>query len=217
MISVSNSRLWRLRLGIQYLLRLKQASGALLECLVGHLTWVGLVRRECLSILATTYAFIHKNPVQQTELWSSVRWELESFSAILPLLRADLAAPWHDIVTASDSCPAGVGVCYAQWDPEIVAAHRRCSERWRFDDENSIRARTHALSTSHNVTPQPCSEYPGSPKYHAANIPFDKVPSDHHDPSKHPAAPLMIFTAISTCSSLTPSITLSFLKFLPNS
>ena len=43
---VSWRRIWILYFGITYVLTLSELSGAQLECMLGHITWAMLVRRE---------------------------------------------------------------------------------------------------------------------------------------------------------------------------
>lgn len=61
---VSRRRIWILYFGITCVLALSELSGAQLECMLGHITWAMLVRRECLFPsfvrVMTLYAYIAK-------------------------------------------------------------------------------------------------------------------------------------------------------------
>ncbi len=48
-LSIIRSRIWRIRLSLQYILHRDCASGAALEVVVGHITWIHMVRRQGLS------------------------------------------------------------------------------------------------------------------------------------------------------------------------
>ena len=50
-------RLWRVRGAIQHLLRKRKCSGRCLEALLGHCCFLGLIRREVLSVFCASYAF----------------------------------------------------------------------------------------------------------------------------------------------------------------
>jgi len=50
-VSATPTKIWRVYLGVKHLLKFKYASSHEIECLVGHCTWILLLRRECLSIL----------------------------------------------------------------------------------------------------------------------------------------------------------------------
>ena len=58
LIRVKRARLWKLRRAIECVLSRDCCSGALLEVLLGHATWLMLLRRESLSILHACYHFI---------------------------------------------------------------------------------------------------------------------------------------------------------------
>eukprot|EP00973_Karenia_brevis_P088163 12225316-Karenia_brevis.AAC.1 len=75
-----------------------------------------------------------------TTLWSSVRKELQMFSALLPLLFADTHRCWSQDVHASDASPYGLGVCHAQWSCSQVSQVGRQAENWRFRTEEAIAA-----------------------------------------------------------------------------
>ena len=100
---VSWKRVWRLRLGIAHALSMPQLSGKEVEILVGHCTWIGLLRRESLSIFSSVYAFIKRFKKSRGVPWFSVRRELTQFSALLPLLVPEWDLEWSPQVVCTDS------------------------------------------------------------------------------------------------------------------
>lgn len=143
-VRVKRSRVWRLRFAIDQLLTRNQISGSLLEIVIGHCTWIALLRRESLSVFSSVYAFINKHRHHSALMWSTVHKELRQFRDILPLLYSDLTASWCPSITASDSSPYGVGVCSRVLDPELVGSIGRTCERWRYHFEDAVAARKHA-------------------------------------------------------------------------
>ncbi len=146
LLQVKSDRAWRLRFAIDEIIRRKQVSGQLLESVLGHSTWLALIRRESLSIFSAIYPFIKSNYETIVPLWDSVIWELRTFRNILPLLQIDLGASWHETVTASDSSPAGYGVCVRDLHKDAVRDLGKVTERWRFHCEDRISARASALN-----------------------------------------------------------------------
>eukprot|EP00974_Lingulodinium_polyedra_P042475 4077529-Lingulodinium_polyedra.AAC.1 len=62
---------------------------------------------------------------QEVDLWPSVRRELRWAAALLPVAWADLRAPWHGLVQASDASEEGRGVVQKFAGPEAAAAAGR--------------------------------------------------------------------------------------------
>ena len=68
----------------------------------------------------------------------------------------------HSIVTASDSSPYGYGVCYRRdLDANVIAGVGSTCEKWRYQFEESIKARAHffkhvAKHQSPHVDGEPC-------------------------------------------------------------
>ena len=116
-----------------------------MKVLLGHITSSSLLRREALSLLRAPYAFSAKAGSQPLALWRSVREELWLVRSPLPLLQADLLAPWHGQVVASDASEFGLGLVRRRPPTDRVAELGRQSERWRHRVEGGARARERAL------------------------------------------------------------------------
>lgn len=86
-VSVTRRRMWRMRLATQEILRRGRGNGRLLEKLVGHYTFAGLLQRGFLSVFQATYQFIRKNYVDETELWPEVKRELKWAADLCCLLQ----------------------------------------------------------------------------------------------------------------------------------
>ena len=134
-IRPTRRRVWRCRLAIRAILAQGRVSGRVLEKLVGHLTFVSLLRRESLAVLSSVYAFIRRSYDAETVLWDSVRRELSMWDGLAPLIWVDLRMPWHDEVAMVDASHWGLGVVSARAPVEMVASTGRWSERWRFSEQ----------------------------------------------------------------------------------
>ena len=141
-------RLWRVHHAIKALLRRGRCTGRTLEVLIGHCTFIGLMRRGSLAIFHSVYSFIHKHYKQVASLWSSVKLELRSFMGIIFMLVQDWWRPWNSAVTSSDSSLSGYGVSQAWWPKSVVSRVGRLQERSRFKRCGSHAARESALSSA---------------------------------------------------------------------
>lgn len=72
-VQVCHRRLWKLRFANDSVLSKGSVSGAILEVLMGHLTWACLVWREMLSMFDAIYDFMRAHHDTPTPLWESVR------------------------------------------------------------------------------------------------------------------------------------------------
>ena len=59
--------------------------------LIGHFTFVFLLRRPCLSVFCTIYQFMQRAGVPRRSLWNCVRRELQAASGLLVLAFSDLS------------------------------------------------------------------------------------------------------------------------------
>ncbi|CAK0882535.1 unnamed protein product, partial [Prorocentrum cordatum] len=144
-IHIAPKRFWRLAMSLDYILKHPLLTGAELERLIGHLTYVLLLRREVLSLLSASYVFVSKCYTRRVRLWHSVRRELTWMRALLPLVWADLRGAWAPSVTAADASLTGLGAVERSADPHDVGRIGRVRERWRFkESELWPKARVHA-------------------------------------------------------------------------
>ncbi|CAK0890061.1 unnamed protein product, partial [Prorocentrum cordatum] len=139
-------RAWRIRLALDGLLETKKVSARDVEKVVGHCTFLALLSRTSLSIFRSVYTFIARHRDHGTvPLWESVRWELEAFRNVIPLIRRDFGAPWSSKVMASDASFWGYGVVSRDLPPDKVQQLGRVSERWRFSGKAQVRSREGVL------------------------------------------------------------------------
>ena len=135
-------RVWRVRLGIEEILRIGNVPGRQLEKVVGHAAFICLGRRESLlSIFGETYTFIQRHYHMRHRLWSSVRRELQIFCCLLPLIWRDLSSEWSEQVTAVDASNWGLGATTADFSAAEVKQLGQFSERWRFESETFSKPR----------------------------------------------------------------------------
>ncbi len=142
---VSNERLWKIHHGIKALLGRGRCTGKLLEVVVGHCTFAGLMNRQSLSVFHAVYKFIRRHYSHSAPLWKSVKDELRAFSGLLFLLVQDWWRQWNRLVASSDSSLSGFGVCQAWWPKQEVAGVGRVLERTRFRRAAGHSARESAL------------------------------------------------------------------------
>ncbi|CAK8994704.1 unnamed protein product [Durusdinium trenchii] len=146
--SLSPDRYHRVRQGLRCLLRRGRCSGRVLEILIGHCTYCGLMNRALLSVFHNVYKFIHSHHDHPATLWNSVRAELRAFCGLMPLIASDWCRPWNELVPVSDASEEGFGVCAAVWTSSQAAAVGRVSERDRFKRAGSHSARETALTSA---------------------------------------------------------------------
>eukprot|EP00435_Cladocopium_sp_Y103_P050327 s239_g15.t1 len=146
-VSIKPQRIVKLQKAIRELIQRNFASGELLELILGHITWALMCRREGLSILKSCYAFAHENKSRPCRLWPSVRTELETVAAVLPLFKARVNVGWSNDVCASDSSPYGYGICERKLDSNLVGTIGGQCEKWRFRFEDAVDARKHAAQS----------------------------------------------------------------------
>lgn len=106
----------------QELLRIGACSGNALSRVVGHWTWIVLVRRPALSVFNNVYQFAAAAGRRVKPLWPSVRRELQIVCAIAPLLWASVNNNWFDRAIAFDASSYGVGVCSTPVGQAEIAA-----------------------------------------------------------------------------------------------
>ncbi|CAK0838915.1 unnamed protein product [Prorocentrum cordatum] len=131
----TDERFAMVRKGLRCLLRRRKVAGWQLEMVLGHMTFMALVRRDVLSIFHSVYAFVAQNYHAFSELWPTVREELNCLGIML-LLESTWTRPWMPVVYSSDASLYGHGVAEACFGTETVAKIGRVSElarRWELD------------------------------------------------------------------------------------
>ena len=116
--------------------------------LVGHITFLCLVRRELLCIFSTVYRFIQDSYLDSQKLWASVVQELTVFKGLMVFLESPWDREWNSLVLASDASLTGYGVSKAWWPTAVCRDVGRIRERDRFRDANGVGARASALSAA---------------------------------------------------------------------
>ncbi len=173
-VSISPKRLCNIKIAIDELLQQQWCSGRTLQLLTGHITWAMMARREGLSILNSTYAFINQLGSQKGRLWPAVRKELVWVSSLLPLFRMRISCGWANDITASDSSTWGLGVCCRKLDQDIVKQLGGQTERWRFRFQDAMQARKRALHRSYDSLGDSKNEFESN-----AESPHERPPPPH--------------------------------------
>ena len=136
-------RFWRLRRGLDRALSVKKLPGRAWRIIMGHVTYIGLLRRDVLSCLSAIYNFIEVNLDVSAPLWPSARLELEGFRDLLVLVSTGWQSSWIPLVLSTDASEFAYGITATWWSPSEVAAAGRCLERRRFLRQASSKARAH--------------------------------------------------------------------------
>ena len=149
-------RLWRARLAVRGLLKSGRASGRDIEKMVGHMSYISLVKRSGLSCFGAVYAFARKFGDSVGVLWLSVRRELRRWDGIAPLLWQDVRSESSGDATMTDASPWGLGVVAAKIPPAEAAAAGRLNERWRFtlSEEAAVARASVGLRTADSYAAQ---------------------------------------------------------------
>ena len=74
-LSLEDSRIWRLRHGVEFAASQKQLTGDQVAKLIGHITWSCLLRRPDLSLINTGYRFARTFGPRRGRLWPAVAQE----------------------------------------------------------------------------------------------------------------------------------------------
>ena len=106
---VASTKYEKLRLTLQWILGKKRVSGQMLERVMGHVTYISLVRRPLLSAFAAVYKFQRAHHHDPTFLFASCRSGLQ-FLVAMPLMGSDWSLPWSGTVLVTDACEGGYGV-----------------------------------------------------------------------------------------------------------
>eukprot|EP00973_Karenia_brevis_P035357 4874307-Karenia_brevis.AAC.1 len=98
MVGASSRSMWRLRMGIEQLLKIGYATGQQVSSIVGHFTHKSTMRRELLSILDHTYRFVEDFREQKVYIPAPVRAELWTCRSLIHFVVRDLSADWNPCV-----------------------------------------------------------------------------------------------------------------------
>lgn len=134
-VQITRKRLWKMRLATMELLREGKCNGRLLEKLIGHYTFAGLLQRGMLSVFQASYVYVRRHYEDVHELWPEVKRELFWAASLIALIRKDLDAEWSEVVHATDASFWGRGVVSTTRHREEIKKHGRQCDRWRFSAE----------------------------------------------------------------------------------
>ena len=137
-----------MRLHGEELLKVGFATGVQMASLIGHFTYVFLLRRPCPSVFCTIYQFIQRAGVPRRSLWNCVRRELQAASGLLVLIFSDLSLQVQQQVYCSDACPHGRAAHAREWPLQEAERQLAWNERWRFKWTEGQPARSRALNNS---------------------------------------------------------------------
>ena len=85
-LSLEDSRIWRLRHGLEFAACQKQLTGDQVAKLIGHITWGYLLRRPAESLVNAWYRFARTFGPRSGRLWPAVAQEFRWIASLLPLL-----------------------------------------------------------------------------------------------------------------------------------
>ena len=111
---------------------------------MGHVTFLGLLRRETLSLFHCVHRFARKFYHRREPLWIRARADVGAFTGVRILIEADWPRPWLPGGLASDASLSSDGV--AQESLEVAAVGRIPEvRRWRC---GAVPARRHAFESA---------------------------------------------------------------------
>lgn len=87
-----------------------QCTGIVLAQIIGSWTWNILLRRSAFSLLRNVYKFVVAAEKKSFVLWKSVKRELLSMIAVVPMLFVDLSSTFGKHLVATDASTLGAGV-----------------------------------------------------------------------------------------------------------
>ena len=126
------ARLRRVRSAIGVALRWRRTSVCELEVLLGHCTYVALVKRPLLSCFHTSNKYVQSTYWSRTALWSTIADELTHFRALTIFCFSQWWPPWSTEMFSTDASLYGYGLAASDWTRDDVAEAGRRSERSRY-------------------------------------------------------------------------------------
>ena len=85
-------------------------SGCELEVLLGHCTYLALVKRPLVSCFHASYRYVQSTYWSRSELWSTVVDELTHFRALTIFCFSQWWPPWFTEVFSTDASLYGYGL-----------------------------------------------------------------------------------------------------------
>ena len=160
-IRPTRRRVWKNNLAVQALLTSRKTSSKTTERLIGHMSFVALLRRDTLACFEEVYKYIKQDFSENHFVWESVLRELDLFSNLLPLIVVDWNAGWSDAIHMCDASGEGLGVVASRAPVDEVRSAGSVREKWRWKHEKSDATVMFNRSASHL---QVCEHYvcPGS-------------------------------------------------------
>ena len=126
-------RFWRVRNALTEVLEAGRCSTRQMQKLVGHCTFMGLIRRESLSCFNEVYKWMHSRGGGSAHiLGEAVERELFIFRSIMPFLKCDMRAEFSPEVYMVDASTWGQGVVCARVSTTAVRREFRYNDRWRW-------------------------------------------------------------------------------------
>ncbi|CAK0856032.1 unnamed protein product [Prorocentrum cordatum] len=190
-ISLSRSRIWRIRRAFQFAAEADKLTGVQMRMLLGHYTWAAMLRRPLLSVFAACYSFAEKAGDMASRPWATVRHELRLGAALVAMAFVDLRRPVAATVLATDAAGGarqgrsmapdlappglesatagdhgGFGVVSREVPRCAVAAALQLSEKWRFKTLDFLGARASALGLKDDPRDAAAQNHPPPVKHH---------------------------------------------------
>ena len=132
LVSEAPMRLWRLKQGLRWALRCRVLPGKTWEVLLGHMTFVALLKGDVLSVPFALNKFIRANYNDSVRLWRSARAEGQAFVCLVLAIVGCWTRGWCSSVVATDASEYGFGVCLKECKKDVCEIMGRTSERARF-------------------------------------------------------------------------------------
>ena len=145
-VCCSAKRWWRIWETLGWTLKRRTLSGRQADVLVGHCTYVALLRRESLSISDGVNRSMSTNYVGQHKGWVNVRNELWTFRSLMLTLESSWEGDWSHDVLALDACMSGYAGVATAAPAAFVRSVGRVKERAIFKHSAHAQAREVALS-----------------------------------------------------------------------
>ncbi|NCF89963.1 MAG: hypothetical protein GWQ05_03245, partial [Verrucomicrobiaceae bacterium] len=138
-VHLSSTRYWRLWWSIEVLLKnRKPITSTQMERLLGHFTFIALLRRELLSTLRACYDFVSSKFLEPRVVWFSVERELKMVQGLLIFARRHLGSAWDPRVSAFDACESGHATVESTADVDDIRQIGRWHERWRYKSGDKV-------------------------------------------------------------------------------